>query len=126
MAVVSGQDGKITVGTTDLVLITKWDLDLAAETTETTNFDSSGYREYGVVGLKSGTVSCDGYVDSTKGTLAVGQSAAVKLYVGDSSYYGGTGVVKSVKVTNDSRDILACSYTIELSGAITEVTGAIS
>lgn len=126
MAHVSGQDGKISVATTDLVLITKWDLDLAAETAETTNFDSSGYREHGVVGLKSGSGTCDGFLDSTAGSLAVGTSATVKLYVGASSYYGGTAIIKSVKVTNDSKDIVGVTYGFEFTGAITEATGAIS
>jgi hypothetical protein len=126
MAVISGQDGKLTIATTDVVLITKWDLSLSAETSETTNFDSSGYREYGVIGLKSGTASVEGFLNSTVGSLAVGSSAAAKLYVGASSYYGGTAVVKSVKITNDSKDIIGVSYDLEFTGAITEVTGAVS
>lgn len=126
MASVSGQDGKISVGATDLVLITKWDADIQAATTETTNYNSSGYREYGVVGLKSGTANAEGWLDSTAGSLAVGSSAAVKLYVGASSYYGGTAVVKSVKVTSDSKDLVGVSYSLEFTGTITEVTGAIS
>jgi hypothetical protein len=123
---VSGQDGKISVGGVDLVLINKWDADIDAATIETTNFDSSGYREYGVVGLKSGTGNCDGLLDATAGALAVGQSVAVKLYLATSSYIGGTAIITKVKVTNDAKEFVGVSYSFQLTGVITEATGAIS
>jgi hypothetical protein len=126
MAAISGQEGKISVGSQDVALITSWDLNLDAATQEITNFSSNGFREYAAIGLIGASASVEGYLDSTAGALGVGDSVTVDLYLDDTDKYSGTAVIKSVKVKNSATDLIAVSYDLEFTGTITEPTAPIS
>lgn len=126
MAAISGQEGKISVASQDVALITSWDLNLDAATQEITNFSSNGFREYASIGLIGASASVEGYLDSTAGALGVGDSVTVDLYLDDTDKYSGTAVIKSVKVKNSATDLIAVSYDLEFTGTITEPTAPIS
>ena len=120
MAALSGQSGSFKWETSGVALITSWDLTLDDAQTETTSFTSSGYREYASVGLKSGTVSIAGFLDSTKGVpLTLGTTGTVDLYIDGTHYYSGEGIVKSIKVSSKSTDLIGFTADIQYTGTIT-------
>lgn len=126
MASISGQEGKLSIDSGDIALITKWDLSLDAATQEITNFSSGGFREYAAIGLIGGTANVEGFMDSTAGALTVGDSVTADLYLDDTDKYSGTAVIKSVKVTNSATDLIAVNYDLEFTSTITMPTAPIS
>ena len=100
MAVIAGYSGKVNFGTVVADTgfnITSWKLDYTADTVDTTDFTSTGWKAFTST-LKTWSGSLEMFVDATNpiSIADVGTSATIALYLNDTTYYGGTAICTGV------------------------------
>lgn len=101
MAAIAGYGGKVMVGANVVAEIEEWGLDIGAESLETTNFSSNGWKEF-IAGLKEWSGSFSGNWDMSdlngqkalQDALLGGTPVALYLYVNDTNYYSGTALIE--------------------------------
>ena len=106
-----------------------WSLDIAQETTDTTDFGSSGWKESQAT-LKSWSGSITAIFDASgtaEGALQTGLTGGstvtldLQLGGGTGSYdkYSGSANITGQSVTNDVNGIVEVTFSFEGTGAIT-------
>lgn len=121
MAVASGKAGSLTTGTATNLLFRSWTIDYNQEALETTNYDSSGAREY-AVGLTGWSGSAEGFVNGA--TTAALPTAACTIDARDNTTGSGLKWTGSVIVTGMSFSppvdgVSSCNITFQGTGALT-------
>ena len=134
MATLSGNDGAVTVGSTNLAAVRNWSVEISADTIETTVMGQET-RSY-VRGLSSFSGSADIYFDAsefdgaeatfnpTNASNAVGDSPiAVKLYVKQDAtndqVFTGNIVVTGYTVNSSFDGMVEASISFQGSGGAT-------
>jgi len=128
---IKGHEGSVTVaGNASAMGNAKaWSLDISQETTDTTDFGSSGWKE-SVTTLKSWSGSITAIFDASgadeadlQANLLGGSAITFDLQLGAGTgtldKYSGTGNVTSQSVTNDVNGIVEATFTFEGTGALT-------
>ena len=103
MAVMAGYNGKVIFGTAGAIVsdanhnVTSWKLDYTADTVDSTDFTSTGWKAFTAT-LKTWGGSLEAFVDSTNPlTIAdVGSSGTIQLYLSDALYYNGTAICTGI------------------------------
>jgi len=104
MASISGSSGSVTFATGYTTTVKSWSVDYSGEALETTNFSSSGKKEY-IAGLTgwSGSYSC--LLDGTTVSIAPGAAPAEATFTASA----GRTLVGSIIVTG-------VSYKVDVAG----------
>lgn len=122
MAVITGKDGSVAVGTDNVTLVTSWSISIEADTLEYTNFGSEGWKE-NMGSLKSWSGSIEGFADTAQeATIAVGSEVAVTLVEGGpgSTTYSGNAIVTTKSVDASTAELVTVSFDLTGSGTLTE------
>lgn len=120
MAVPSGKQGTVKIGTADLVEVTKWTFDAKSAVSQWASNSSSGYKK-SVDGVRSASGTIEVKVD-TAGTmdLVAGSSATLLLHVDatGSNYYSVPAVVSASALECDINDgeVVSATYSYEANG----------
>lgn len=130
MATVTGRQGAVTIGGTDITEVTSWSLDLTRDVVESTVMGDSA-RSY-VPGLVSFSGSFDFMLDADAPAAQTGvdlDGAALSFgfeAVADdaSATYSGSGFVTGKSISAEIEGMVTVSVTFQGTGAITEPTGA--
>jgi len=123
MAALVGYGGKVDWSTvvSDVGYdINAWKLDFTAESLDSTDFSTSGWRTF-IAGLKQWGGSLDAFIDGTNQlTIAdVGSSATIKLYNDTNHYYKGTALCTGVHPSVGVEGIQTQSLDFQGTGALT-------
>ena len=126
----NGQGGKVTIGVTDLDVVS-WSFNPGAETADTTNTGSGGYAN-SILQLKrgTGTVTCN--LDTTTlpqaspPDIIIGTNPTeLKLYIGATgkSYtFGANTIITSTPITNPAVGLVSYTFDFETIGSWTDPT----
>ena len=125
---IAGKNGKVLIGTgTSAVLsIKSWSLELSLDTLETTALGDD-WKNF-IAGLKEWSASCEGdyaITTDTTGQQALqdayisGETITVKLYVDDTHYYTGSAFINSLSVEDPVDDVVSASFELTGTGALT-------
>ncbi len=124
MAAISGKAGSVVVGSDTLALIKNWSLDESNDLLETTNFGSSGTKEF-IAGLYGASGSAEGLSDQSgtaqaalRTALTGGTSVSLKLYVDSTHYYSGTAFLSGISTSAAVEDVVGVSFNFTFSGAV--------
>ena len=120
---IAGKNGKVIIGTgtTKVVGIKNWSLELSLETLETTALGDD-WKNY-ISGLKELTASAEGDFEVTTDTTGqkllsdaylAGTTVEVKLFVDATNYYTGTAYINSLSIEDPVDDVVTIS--IEFTG----------
>ena len=120
---IAGKNGKVIIGTgtTKVVGIKNWSLELSLETLETTALGDD-WKNY-ISGLKEWTASAEGDFEVTTDTTGqkllsdaylAGTTVEVKLFVDATNYYTGTAYINSLSIEDPVDDVVTIS--IEFTG----------
>lgn len=123
---ISGKSGGVYLGVNKVAEITNWSLDIEADMLESTNFDSSGWRQY-VAGLKgwSGSFEGEWKMSDTTGQKALqdallgGTTVSIKLDVNGTNNYTGTAYISTQGVETPVDDLVTVNFDYQGSGALT-------
>ncbi|MCA9100060.1 MAG: hypothetical protein KDA63_02860 [Planctomycetales bacterium] len=105
MAVISGKNGKVNDGTSDVAEITGWTLRTESNKLAYASSSSGGYRKR-VAGVRDGSGRIEGKLDATSANaitevLDVGDALTLKLYVDATHFYSVPAVIDSLDVEVD-------------------------
>lgn len=121
---IAGKNGKVIIGdsgSTKVVGIKSWSLELSLDTLETTALGDD-WKKY-IAGLKEWSSSSEGDYEVTIDTTGQealqtaflnGTTVTVKLYVDSSNYYTGTAYISSLSIEDPVDDVVNIS--IEFTG----------
>lgn len=128
---ITGHSGSVTVaGNTSAMGNAKaWSLDITQETVDTTDFDSSGWKE-STATLNSWSGSITAIFDASgadegdlQTALLGGSSITLDLQLGGGtgSYdkYSGSAIITGQSLTNDVNGIVEATFSFEGTGALT-------
>ena len=138
MAILTGNDGKVRVGSTDLAAVRSFSIEITADTIETSTMGTD-VRTY-VKGMSTWSGSADIYFDETESntlnsTLNVcasghavgGAASAIKLVLadggGDDKWYSGNVLITGFTVNSSMDGMVEASISFQGSGATTYSTG---
>lgn len=126
---IAGKSGSLYVGATPAKVaeISGWSLDLGGDNIDTTNLDSSGWKEF-LAGLKEWSGSAEGnfkFTDTT-GQKAIfdawtnGTSLTAEFRLGATSpKFSGTIYVNGISIEDPVDDKITVSFDFQGSGALT-------
>ena len=125
---IAGKNGKVIIGsgTTKVVGIKNWSLELSLETLETTAL-CDDWKNY-ISGLKEWTASAEGdfevITDTTGQKLLsdaylAGSTVEVKLFVDATNYFTGTAYINSLSIEDPVDDVVTISIEFTGNGALT-------
>lgn len=134
MAILTGNDGKVRVGSTDLAAVRSFSIEQTADTIETSAMGTD-VRTY-VKGMSTWSGSADIYFDESetntlKDTLNIagsahavgGASSAVKLVLqdggGDDKWFSGNVLITGFTINSSMDGMVEASISFQGSGAIT-------
>jgi len=126
---ITGHSGSVTVASGSMGNAKAWSLDVAQETVDITDFDSSGWKE-STATLNSWSGSITAIFDASgtaEGALQTGltggSSVALELQLGGGagSYdvYSGNAIITGQSITNDVNGIVEATFSFEGTGALT-------
>lgn len=126
---ITGHSGSVTVASGAMGNAKAWSLDVTQETVDTTDFDSSGWKE-STATLNSWSGSITAIFDASgtaEGALQTGltggSSVALDLQLGGGtgSYdkYSGSAIITGQSITNDVNGIVEATFSFEGTGALT-------
>lgn len=124
---IAGKNGKVIIGTgtTKVVGIKNWSLELSLETLETTALGDD-WKNY-ISGLKEWTASAEGDFEVTTDTTGqkllsdaylAGTTIEVKLFVDATNYYTGTAYINSLSIEDPVDDVVTISIEFTGNGAL--------
>ncbi len=124
---IAGKNGKVIIGTgtTKVVGIKNWSLELSLETLETTALGDD-WKNY-ISGLKEWTASAEGDFEVTTDTTGqkllsdaylAGTTVEVKLFVDATNYYTGTAYINSLSIEDPVDDVVTISIEFTGNGAL--------
>jgi hypothetical protein len=122
MAIESGKDGKVFIGTAAVADVTSWEFEKDAHTTRYASSSTGGFKKT-VPGVKMGAGAVELKWDSTAASpLAEGSSVTLKLYLNATEFFTVPAVITKfrVKVDIDSGEVTAAHAQFETDGAWTE------
>ena len=121
MAVITGKDGSVSVGATNVTQISSWSISIEADTLEYTSFDSGGWKDM-MGSLKSWSGSCEGFAGGNDSTLlAVGTEVQLVLVEGTGgTTYTGNAIVTSKSVDASTAELVTVSFDFTGSGEVVE------
>ena len=120
MAVITGKDGSVSVGATNVTQITSWSISIEADTLEYTNFGSGGWKE-NMGSLKSWSGSIEGFAGGNDSLLSVGSEVQLVLFEGtNGTTYTGDAIVTSKSVDASTAELVTVSFDFTGSGALAE------
>ena len=121
MAVITGKDGSVSVGTTNVTQISSWSISIEADTLEYTSFDSGGWKDM-MGSLKSWSGSCEGFAGGNDSKLlAVGTEVQLVLVEGTGgTTYTGNAIVTSKSVDASTAELVTVSFDFTGSGEVVE------
>ena len=125
---IAGKNGKVIIGTgtTKVVGIKNWSLELSLETLETTSLGDD-WKNY-ISGLKEWTASAEGdfevITDTTGQKLLsdaylAGSTVEVKLFVDATNYFTGPAYINSLSIEDPVDDVVTISIEFTGNGALT-------
>ena len=125
---IAGKNGKVIIGsgTTKVVGIKNWSLELSLETLETTALGDD-WKNY-ISGLKEWTASAEGdfeVITDTTGQKLLsdaylsGSTVEVKLFVDATNYFTGTAYINSLSIEDPVDDVVTISIEFTGNGALT-------
>lgn len=125
---IAGKNGKVIIGsgTTKVVGIKNWSLELSLETLETTSLGDD-WKNY-ISGLKEWSASAEGdfevITDTTGQKLLsdaylAGSTVEVKLFVDATNYFTGTAYINSLSIEDPVDDVVTISIEFTGNGALT-------
>ena len=128
MAIV-GHEGSVSVASGAMGNAKAWSLDVTQETVDTTDFDSSGWKE-STATLNSWSGSITAIFDASgtaEGALQTGLTGgssvtlSLQLGGGTGSYdvYSGSAIITGQSITNDVNGIVEATFSFEGTGALT-------
>lgn len=105
MAVISGKNGKVNDGTSDIVEVTGWTLHTESNNVAYASSSTAGYRKR-VAGVRDGGGRVEGKLDATASSaitdvLDVGDELTLKLYVDATHFYSVPAVIDTLDVEVD-------------------------
>lgn len=131
---IAGKNGKVIIGTgtSKVVGIKSWSLELSLDTLEITALGDE-WKNY-IAGLKEWSASSEGDYEVTSDTTGqdalqtaylAGSTVTVKLYVDSSNYYTGTAYINSLSIEDPVDDVVTISIEFTGTGALTfETSGS--
>lgn len=125
---IAGKNGKVIIGTgtSKVVGIKSWSLELSLDTLEITALGDD-WKNY-IAGLKEWSASSEGDYEVTSDTTGqdalqtaylAGSTVTVKLYVDSSNYYTGTAYINSLSIEDPVDDVVTISIEFTGTGALT-------
>ena len=128
MAIV-GHEGSVSVASGSMGNAKAWSLDVTQETVDTTDFDSSGWKE-STATLNSWSGSITAIFDASgtaEGALQTGLTGgssvtlSMQLGGGAGTYdvYSGSAIITGQSITNDVNGIVEATFSFEGTGALT-------
>jgi len=126
---ITGHSGSVTVASGSMGNAKAWSLDVAQETVDITDFDSSGWKE-STATLNSWSGSITAIFDASgtaEGALQTGLTGGssvaldLQLGAGAGSYdvYSGNAIITGQSITNDVNGIVEATFSFEGTGALT-------
>jgi len=126
---ITGHSGSVTVASGAMGNAKAWSLDVTQETVDTTDFDSSGWKE-STATLNSWSGSITAIFDASgtaEGALQTGLTGgssvtlSLQLGGGTGSYdvYSGSAIITGQSITNDVNGIVEATFSFEGTGALT-------
>ena len=130
MAATCGKDGKVLIGTHEVLRIRKWSLDVANETIDLAYFQQSGLTKkvcgpYGWNGTFEGDFDIasndTGDQKDLMDKCLAGTSVTLYLYVSDSQYFTGTAYIKGFSAASDATpgNVATISFSFDGDGTLT-------
>lgn len=127
----TGKDGGVYSGANKVAELSNWSLDLGADTPETTNFDSNGWKEY-IAGLKEWSGSAEGNwkMSDTNGQKAIqdawrnGTTLNLEFRVNSTNKYAGSVLITSIGIETPVDDKVTVSFEFQGTGALTPTVGS--
>ena len=127
----TGKDGGVYSGANKVAELSNWSLDLGADTPETTNFDSNGWKEY-IAGLKEWSGSAEGNwkMSDTNGQKAIqdawrnGTTLNLEFRVNPTNKYAGSVLITSIGIETPVDDKVTVSFEFQGTAALTPTVGS--
>jgi hypothetical protein len=122
MAAFKGKDGAIKIVTTAAVMLNSWAITFNNGMAEDTSFGES-FSSYEYT-IQSATATVSGLLELTNASsvaiINAGETAAkitdLRLYINDSEYYSGTGIISSFTVTAQVGNLISATFNITWDG----------
>lgn len=129
---IAGKAGKVIIGTgtSKVVGIKSWSLELSLDTLETTALGDD-WKNY-IAGLKEWSASSEGDYEVTSDTTGQealqtaflnGTAVTLKLYVDATNYYTGSAYINSLSIEDPVDDVVNISIEFTGNGTLTFETG---
>ncbi|WP_256846913.1 phage tail tube protein [Paenibacillus sp. Pae108] len=125
---ISGQGGSVKVGANRVAELGQWNLDIEADTLDTTTFDTNGWKSF-VAGFRSWSGSFEGQwnMEDTTGQKVLqdavlgGATVTLELNVDATHKYIGTAIITSQSVGVSVDEISSVSFDFQGSGEMTYI-----
>lgn len=117
MAALSGKNGKITIGSSDLAEITSWSFNPTSNNPAWASSSNAGYKVR-EAGVKDGSGSFEGKYDKAdqiNDRITVGDKVTLLLYIDASSFFSVPAIIDSISYEVDIDDGEIVSFTCDFS-----------
>jgi predicted secreted protein len=121
---ITGENGGVSVdgGSSTLADLDSWTINENADTLETTDFDSSGEREY-LAGLTDWDGSFSGrWEPSQAGAVTVGSTVTLQLDLNTTYNYSGSAIITGKSVDTNVDGTVDVSYDFQGTATLSETT----
>ncbi|MHB1033232.1 MAG: hypothetical protein ACYC35_23905 [Pirellulales bacterium] len=122
MATISGKDGKVTSGASDVADITRWTFTKKSNNPAYASSSTAGFKKR-LGGIREGSGSIEGkFQNNAAPALAEGDAVTLKLYLDATHFYTVPAVIDAVSVEVDinAGQIVGWSAEFSTNGAWTE------
>ena len=122
---IAGKSGKLELGSSNVVDISSWSLELGTDTLEVTVLGDD-WKKF-IAGLKEWSASAEGFFSvhtDTTGQKALqdaflnGTEVALKLKVNATNYYSGNAYISGLSVEDPVDDTVSISFEFQGTGAL--------
>lgn len=122
---IAGKSGKLELGSSNVVDISSWSLELGTDTLEVTALGDD-WKKF-IAGLKEWSASAEGFFSvhtDTTGQKALqdaflnGTEVALKLKVNATNYYSGNAYISGLSVEDPVDDTVSISFEFQGTGAL--------
>ena len=122
---IAGKSGKLELGSSNVVDISSWSLELGTDTLEVTALGDD-WKKF-IAGLKEWSASAEGFFSvhtDTAGQKALqdaflnGTEVALKLKVNATNYYSGNAYISGLSVEDPVDDTVSISFEFQGTGAL--------
>ncbi len=125
---ISGKDGDVKIGSTQIAEITKWGFNPKANVPKYASNKTGGYKA-AVAGIKDGSGSLEGKWDPAipaTTVIAPGTSVTLKLYINATQFWSVPSIIEGFKhdVDLDTGEIVSWSADFQTNGAWTDPVAA--